>query len=66
MFIERTFTKKDKQLGDQIITDIRSEFAENFKNLDWMSDQAKEIATKKGKYLDLKLPIQMLPFSYYN
>jgi endothelin-converting enzyme len=47
-FIGRAFTKKDKQLGDQIITDIKNMFADNLKTLDWMSAASKEIAAKKG------------------
>jgi endothelin-converting enzyme len=49
-FIQRAFTKKDKELGDQIIHDIKDVFRENLKSLDWMSDQSKEVAAKKGNY----------------
>jgi endothelin-converting enzyme len=48
-FIQRAFSKKDKELGDQIITDIKNMFAENLKTLDWMTPATKEVAMKKGE-----------------
>jgi endothelin-converting enzyme len=54
-FIHRAFSKKDKQLGDQIITDIKNMFADNLKTLDWMTAATKEIAAKKGVYSQMLL-----------
>ena len=50
VFIERMFTKKDKELGDQIITDVKVVFSENLKNLDWMSNSTKAAAARKGMW----------------
>jgi endothelin-converting enzyme len=54
VFISRMFTKKDKQLGDQVIQDVKNVFAENLKTLDWMSASAKEVAARKGKAFFLR------------
>jgi predicted metalloendopeptidase len=51
VYIQRSFTPKDKQIGDQIIQDIRKVFSDNMKNLDWMGSEAKEIAAQKGAYI---------------
>jgi endothelin-converting enzyme len=48
-FIQRAFSIKDKQLGDQIVTDIKGVFIENLKSLNWMSQAVKEAATRKGR-----------------
>jgi endothelin-converting enzyme len=49
VFISRMFSKKDKQLGDQVIQDVKDVFAENLKTLDWMSALSKEVAARKGE-----------------
>jgi endothelin-converting enzyme len=58
-FIERAFTKKDKQLGDQIISDIKNVFGESLKKLDWMTESSKQVATKKGKQLDCPISLAL-------
>jgi endothelin-converting enzyme len=50
VYIQRKFTPNDKQIGDQVIHDIRKIYQENMKNLDWMGDEAKKIAATKGKH----------------
>ena len=61
VFIQRAFTKKDKELGDQIISDIKRVFRENLKTLDWMTEKTKEVAAKKGKHLGLRHSSSSLP-----
>jgi endothelin-converting enzyme len=49
-FLQRAFTPKDKQIGDQVIQDIKKVFGANLENLDWMSSETKKTALQKGIY----------------
>ena len=50
-FIQRAFSQKDKELGDQMISDIKAVFKENLKALSWMSESAKRVAAEKSMHL---------------
>ncbi|TID22410.1 endothelin-converting enzyme [Venturia nashicola] len=46
-YVEKAFSQDAKALGDRIIKDIKAEFTERLKKLDWMSPATKEKAAKK-------------------
>jgi len=48
MYIQRKFPIEDKKLGEDFILDIRREFAQRLGNIDWMAEDAKKVAAKKG------------------
>jgi endothelin-converting enzyme len=53
-YVERAFTPQAKDYGDRIVRDIKAAFAERLKEVDWMSDNVKERAAKKGQsFFDL-------------
>jgi endothelin-converting enzyme len=45
------FSAKDKNLGDRIVSEIRDVFKERLSTLDWLSDNVRPTALKKGKAL---------------
>ncbi|KAL9577420.1 MAG: hypothetical protein Q9212_006376, partial [Teloschistes hypoglaucus] len=47
LFIEKAFSEDAKAFGDQIIHDIKDQFAEKLKNAEWMSKDVREIAIDK-------------------
>ncbi|KAI4197005.1 MAG: hypothetical protein LQ350_006192 [Teloschistes chrysophthalmus] len=47
LFIEKAFSEDAKAFGDQIIHDIKDQFAEKLKNAEWMSKDVRDIAIDK-------------------
>jgi endothelin-converting enzyme len=47
-YVERAFSPEAKKYGERIIGNIKTEFSERLKDLDWMSDAVKTRAAKKG------------------
>lgn len=54
-FIEAAFSAKAKDLGDQIISDIKSQFIKTVKTLDWMDDEVKKVAITKVNNIEQKI-----------
>lgn len=46
-FVEKAFSAKAKVFGDQIVSDIKDQFAEKLKKTEWMDDSVKELAVHK-------------------
>ncbi|KAK0107823.1 hypothetical protein ONS96_003612 [Cadophora gregata f. sp. sojae] len=46
-FVEKAFSEKAKQLGDQIVSDIKETFIEKLKKTDWMDKSVIELAIEK-------------------
>jgi endothelin-converting enzyme len=46
-FVERAFSPDAKALGDRIISDIKTEFTQRLKGLEWMSPATQALAAKK-------------------
>jgi len=47
-YVERAFSSGDKALGDQIVKDLKSVFTNRIQKLDWMTEEVKQRAIKKG------------------
>ncbi|KAI4102673.1 MAG: hypothetical protein L6R37_004263 [Teloschistes peruensis] len=47
LFIEKAFSEDAKAFGDQIIHDIKDQFAEKLKNAEWMSKDVRDVAIEK-------------------
>ena len=47
-FIRRAFSTNDKVLGERILENIKTVFAENLGTISWMSNATKELAAQKG------------------
>ncbi|KAI4247622.1 MAG: hypothetical protein LQ352_006111 [Teloschistes flavicans] len=47
LFIEKAFSEDAKAFGDQIIHDIKDQFAEKLRNAEWMSRDVQDIAIEK-------------------
>lgn len=54
-FIERAFSKEAKDLGDQIIHDIKNEFSVKLTNSDWMTEGVRQLAIDKVKLIRQKI-----------
>jgi endothelin-converting enzyme len=46
-FVERAFSQDAKALGDRIVSDIKAEFSNRLKKLEWMSPATQALAAKK-------------------
>jgi len=46
-FIERAFSQDAKALGDRIVSDIKAEFSNRLKKLEWMTPATQALAAKK-------------------
>lgn len=54
-FVERAFSKEAKDLGDQIIHDIKDEFSIKLTNSDWMTDKVRQLAIDKVNLIRQKI-----------
>ncbi|ROW15879.1 hypothetical protein VPNG_02636 [Cytospora leucostoma] len=54
-FIERAFSKEAKDLGDQIIHDIKNEFSVKLENSDWMTEEVRQLAIDKVNLIRQKI-----------
>lgn len=45
--MEAAFSAKAKDLGNQIVSDIKEQFTARIKTLDWMDDEVKKLAIDK-------------------
>ncbi|KUI71673.1 Endothelin-converting enzyme 1 [Cytospora mali] len=54
-FIERAFSKEAKDLGDQIIHDIKNEFSVKLTNSDWMTEKVRKLAIDKVELIRQKI-----------
>lgn len=54
-FIERAFSKEAKDLGDQIIHDIKNEFSVKLENSDWMTEKVRQLAIDKVNLIRQKI-----------
>lgn len=54
-FVEKAFSEKAKNLGDQIIKDLRAEFVKKFNTSDWMDDATRAKAIEKVNQLNPKI-----------
>lgn len=46
-FVEKAFSAKAKDLGDQIVSDIKEMFIEKLKITSWMDDNVVDLAIEK-------------------
>ncbi|KAK1772594.1 zincin [Phialemonium atrogriseum] len=46
-YVEAAFSAKAKDLGNQIVSDIKEQFTARIKTLDWMDDEVKKLAIDK-------------------
>ncbi|KAL6715232.1 hypothetical protein ACLMJK_007496 [Lecanora helva] len=46
-FIEKAFSSKAKQFGDQIVSDIKMQFVDKLNNADWMSEDVRRLGIEK-------------------
>ena len=46
-FIEKAFSEEAKDFGDQIVSDIKTQFVDKLKNADWMSKEVRELGIRK-------------------
>ncbi len=46
-FIEKAFSEEAKDFGDQIVSDIKTQFTKKLKVADWMSKDVRELGIKK-------------------
>jgi len=46
-FVEKAFSTKAKEFGDQIVTDIKNVFIEKLKTIDWMDEETTKLAIDK-------------------
>lgn len=54
-FVEKAFSEKAKDLGDQVISDIRKVFISKIESLEWMDDEVKKVATDKVQKITQKI-----------
>jgi endothelin-converting enzyme len=54
-FIETAFSKESKDLGDQIIYDIKDEFSRKLNNSEWMSEKVRKLAIDKVHLIRQKI-----------
>ena len=54
-FVEVAFPSRGRDLGNQIISDIKQAYIARFKTLDWMDDSVKEAATDKVRKIRQKV-----------
>lgn len=54
-FIEAAFSKGAKDLGDQVIHDIKDEFSRKLNNSDWMSPKVRKVAIDKVHLIRQKI-----------
>lgn len=45
--MEKAFSAKAKEFGDQIVSDIKDQFIEKLKVTEWMEDSVKDLAIQK-------------------
>ena len=57
-FVEYAFSAKAKNLGDQIISDIKKAFIARLNTLDWMEDGVKKLAVEKVNKITQKIGYQ--------
>ena len=48
-FIEKAFSRKAKNFGDQIVSDIKIQFIKTLKVTKWMSEDVRRLGIEKGK-----------------
>lgn len=46
-FVEKAFSSEAKDLGDQIVFDIKQQFISRLADLDWMDEEVKKLAADK-------------------
>lgn len=65
-YIEKAFSQAGKELGDQIIADIKEQFISRLDSLDWMDDEVKKLAADKVHAIVQKIgyptKVGFLPF----
>ncbi|KAI1187961.1 peptidase family M13 [Nemania serpens] len=54
-YIEAAFSEAAKELGDQIILDIKQQFTIRLNELDWMDESVKKLAANKVHNIDQKI-----------
>jgi endothelin-converting enzyme len=54
-FVEAAFSAKAKDMGNQIIKDIKDQFISRIKTLDWMEDDVKKLAIQKVNNIEQKV-----------
>jgi endothelin-converting enzyme len=54
-YVEKAFSQQAKQLGDQIIRDLKAEFVRRFTNSAWMDEQTRQRAIQKIGLLNPKI-----------
>lgn len=62
-YIEKAFSAEAKRIGDEIISDIKDQFATRLENLGWMEDEVKDLAIQKVRNIVQKVgyPTQVCP-----
>jgi endothelin-converting enzyme len=46
-YVEKAFSAAAKDLGDQIVSDIKQQFISRLADLDWMDEEVKKLAADK-------------------
>ncbi|THX55560.1 endothelin-converting enzyme [Aureobasidium pullulans] len=54
-FVERAFSKEAKELGDQIILDIKDEFSIKLNESEWMTESVRQLAIEKVHLIRQKI-----------
>jgi len=57
--VEKAFSSKAKEFGDQIVTDIKDMFTEKLKTVDWMDKGTTKLAIEKVHKIVQKSEYQM-------
>ena len=57
--MEKAFSSKAKEFGDQIVTDIKDMFTEKLKTVDWMDKGTTKLAIEKVHKIVQKSEYQM-------
>jgi endothelin-converting enzyme len=52
-YVEKAFSPDAKKLGDRIVSDIKDVFSARLMKFDWMTEQTKALAVKKGRHLTI-------------
>jgi len=54
-FVEQAFSEEAKQLGDQIILDIKHAFSIKLNESEWMTESVRELAIEKVRIIRQKV-----------
>ncbi|KAI0013339.1 endothelin-converting enzyme 1 [Xylariaceae sp. FL0662B] len=54
-YVETAFSEEAKNLGDQVIMDIKQQFISKLNGLSWMDDSVKKLAVNKVNKIDQKI-----------